>query len=227
MLEADPVTGEVKASPAVREALVRGKLAAAHGRRAGAYYLTELGWAVRTQLQSTAGTAEYRADAEPEAGIFAAATGDEVAAEGLTSDRATATKAAFTGLLEIRRVLNTGMADPLAVPAPWERTRMVQAVALTLEAGGIPASRLDAAGRRTRTGYRVLDTDEAGAVRVEWRGPANSTAKSEAEGHLGQCAELLGHWGWDAVVYLGARRLRFLHVTAVRSPAGPDRVAGR
>ncbi|MEV0964014.1 hypothetical protein AB0J25_15725 [Streptomyces sp. NPDC049910] len=138
--------------------------------------------------------------------------------------RAAEVRVAFEGMLQIRRLTGTGTdtgtgtgtgaADPEAVPAPWERGRMVRAVALALEAAGIAPSAVDAdSGRRVATGYRVAGVpDEPGTVRVEWLGPHGGGAAGEEEGALADCARVLRRLGWDALVYRGRNRRRFVEV---------------
>lgn len=127
--------------------------------------------------------------------------------------RASEVRVAFEGMLQIRRLTNTG-ADPVSVPAPWELGRMVRAVALALEAAGITPSAVDAdSGRRVATGYRVGPAaDEPGTVTVEWLGPPGSGAAGEEEGALADCARVLQRLGWDALVYRGRSRRRFVEV---------------
>ncbi|GFH37595.1 hypothetical protein [Streptomyces pacificus] len=131
--------------------------------------------------------------------------------------RAAEVRVAFEGMLQIRRLTGAGpgaAAGPEAVPAPWERGRMVRAVALALEAAGIAPSAVDAdSGRRVATGYRVAGVpDEPGMVRVEWLGPHGSGAAGEEERALADCARILGRLGWDALVYRGRSRRRFVEV---------------
>lgn len=138
--------------------------------------------------------------------VFEVATGDGPrlpVAPG--RDRAAEVRTAFEGLLQIRRLTNTA-------PAAWELNQMVRAIALTLEAAGIPPSALDASGARTQTGYRVCASDRAGMVCVDWLGPAGSGAAQEEETRLRECAARLADLGWEALLYRGPRRRRFLEV---------------
>ncbi|HEX5566851.1 MAG TPA: hypothetical protein VFY14_08015 [Streptomyces sp.] len=229
ILASDPVTGELGANAAVCGALVARGLAVAHGRT-GAYYLNEAGLAVRERLRGS--TASEPVPGEPgpgeppeaparrrEPAAFAAATGDETAAKaaGTTEAdhraRAAAVARAWAGVLEIRRVTGDHGGDATRVPAPWERARMIWAVALALEAAGVPPSAVDEAGRRVRTGYRVTASDEPGTVRVEWHGPLAAEARQEAAHRLGACVERLAERGWEALPYRGARGTRFLLVS--------------
>ncbi|OPF80245.1 hypothetical protein VT50_0213970 [Streptomyces antioxidans] len=135
--------------------------------------------------------------------------------------RGAAVRTAFEGLLQIRRLMNTGAADPEGAPADWERRQPVRAVALALEAAGVPPSAVDAAGRRTATGYCLGAAERTGVVRVEWLGPPGSGAGYAAEGALRRCAEVLRRLGWEALEYRGPRRHRYLEVEP--PVAGPPR----
>ncbi|MFD9421303.1 MULTISPECIES: hypothetical protein [unclassified Streptomyces] len=170
--------------------------------------------------------------AEEETG-FEPATGDGppplgVSDGAMDADRAAAVRAASVrtaveGLLQIRRLTNTGQADPEAVPAEWELHRTVRAVALALEASGATPSAVDASGRRTTAGYRVLEGESPGTARVEWAGPPGSGAVHEEEESLPRCADALRRLGWTALLYRGPRRRRFLEV---EPPAGAMRAKG-
>ncbi|MGW1881382.1 hypothetical protein [Streptomyces sp. NPDC001970] len=133
-----------------------------------------------------------------------------------TETRAAEVRVAFEGLLQIRRLTNTDAADPEATPAVWERGRMVRAVALALEASGIDPSAVDApSGQRVATGYRVrAREDEPDTVTVEWLGPHGSGAAAQEESELTECARVLDRLGWDALLYRGRGRHRFLEVRA-------------
>lgn len=210
VLGADPVTGEVTGSQAVLRALVGKRLAASYGRR-GARYLTEFGRQVRVQLE-----AAHRPVEEPEqadAAGFTAATGEEGGPAEPAPGRAAAAAAAWESLLEIRR-LTGGGPRPEERPAAWERSRMVSAVALSLEAGGMPPAVVAGDGRRLRAGYRVTAGSEPGQVRVEWRVLPGSPAAEEAEHRLQECAGLLTRWGWEALLYRATGGVRFLIVSA-------------
>ncbi|MFI6587987.1 hypothetical protein [Embleya sp. NPDC050493] len=152
------------------------------------------------------------------AGGFEPATGAEmrpvsVAGEG-TAERAAAVREAFDALLRIRAVVNTAVPDPSAVPAEWERVRMVRAISLSLEAAGVPPSAVDERGERTATGYCVTATEHPAVVRVEWPGPRGSGARHEAETALRGCARVLGGLGWVVLEYRGRAGRRYLEVEA-------------
>ncbi|WP_403488744.1 hypothetical protein [Streptomyces caniferus] len=126
--------------------------------------------------------------------------------------RVTAVQAAFNGLLQIRRLMNAGAADPYAVPAEWERNHVVRAVALALEAAGIAPSAVDEEGQRVATGYCVGAAETPGVARVEWLGPAGSGAAYAEQEALRRCAAVVRRLGWEALEYRGPRRRRYLEV---------------
>lgn len=132
-----------------------------------------------------------------------------------TAAREAGVRTAYEGLLQIRRLVN-GRAGA-AVPAPWELRQMPRAVALALEAAGIPPSAVDAEGRRTRTGYRVVPGPSGEArVEVTWTGPPGGGAAGAEQERLTACAAALEPLGWVCLLYRGPRRRRFLEVEAPR-----------
>ncbi|WP_326701467.1 hypothetical protein OG909_31620 [Streptomyces sp. NBC_01754] len=155
---------------------------------------------------------------------FEPATGDGPQASGASEDRARAVRTAFEGLLQIRRLTRAEHPAPEGVPAEWELHRPVRAVALALEAAGVPASATRPSGERTATGYRVSSGGSPGSVRVEWTGPPGSGAAHQEEESLGRCLAVLRGLGWTALLYRGPRRRRFLEV---EPPPGATRVTGR
>ncbi|MFF2012973.1 hypothetical protein ACFVWY_28400 [Streptomyces sp. NPDC058195] len=152
---------------------------------------------------------------------FEPATGDGPAPEA-GGKRDASVRTAFEGMLQIRRLTNAGHAAPESVPARWETSRPVRAVALALEAAGLPASAVDTSGLRTATGYRLRPGEAAGGVRVEWLGPPGSGAAHEEGAGLERCASVLRPLGWTVLVYRGARRRRFLEVEPPAGVRGPD-----
>ncbi|MGW6710294.1 hypothetical protein ACWGDE_36135 [Streptomyces sp. NPDC054956] len=147
--------------------------------------------------------------------------------------RAAELRTAYEGLLQIRRLVN-GPAGT-TVPAPWELRLMPRAVALALEASGIPPSaqdRRDAPSEqdrpdsppdppapRTRTGYRVGPAASgAGRVEVTWLGPPGGGAAEEEQERLTACAAVLERLGWVCLLYRGPRRRRFLEVEPPPAP---------
>ncbi|PCG87325.1 hypothetical protein CIB93_03995 [Streptomyces sp. WZ.A104] len=143
---------------------------------------------------------------------FEPATGDGPPSGESAERRAASVRTALQGLLQIRRLTGTGEADPEAVPALWERKRPVRAVALALESSGAAPSGVDASGRRVAAGYRVLEGESAGSVRVEWAGPPRSGAVHDEEEALAGCAAALRRLGWTVLLYRGPRRRRYLEV---------------
>lgn len=142
LLESDADTGQLSAREPTCAALARQGLAVRYGRTGG-YYLTQEGRRVRTEL------ARVELPAPESAAAPAIAPGPEPAAapeRGFAADdghgtgtaaprRAAEVASAWSGLLEIRRVLQDG---DTTRPAPWERERLVHAVALALEAAAGP-----------------------------------------------------------------------------------------
>ncbi|MFG2140860.1 hypothetical protein [Streptomyces sp. NPDC048650] len=147
---------------------------------------------------------------------FEAATGAGRPPAGTAGAREAAVRVAFEGLLQIRRLMGTGAADPLAVPAEWELRQAVRAVALGLEAAGIAPSAVDGDGRRVATGYCVSRAAAPAVAQVEWVGPAGSGAAYEEVDALRRCAEALHRLGWQTLEYRGPRRRRHLEVEPPR-----------
>lgn len=163
--------------------------------------------------RAPAGVGEAPAGGGP-AGETAEAPGGE-AAEVTAAARARAAEvaAAFEGLLRIRRVTaDPAVPDPEARPAAWELHRPVRAVALALEAAGLPPSATAPDGSRTATGYRVAEGERPGTARVEWPGPPGGGAAQDEEARLKECARVLTRLGWEALLYRGPRRRRYLEV---------------
>ncbi|MFC8272780.1 hypothetical protein ACFUJR_09610 [Streptomyces sp. NPDC057271] len=152
-------------------------------------------------------------------GTFEAATGDDPPLpEGDREQRSREVRAAVEGLLQIRRLTGgRGGGDPRRYPAEWERRQPVRAVALALEAAGVAPSAVDASGARTATGYRVTAGERPGTAVVHWVGPPGKGAAQEEESALGACVPVLERLGWEALLYRGPRRRRFLEV----EPTGP------
>jgi hypothetical protein len=143
---------------------------------------------------------------------FEVRTGSEEAPDAPPPQRAATVKAAFDALLSIRTVMNTEAADPLATPAEWERRQPVRAIALCLEAAGIPPSAVGADGQRIATGYRVGPAGPPSVARVEWLGPPGSGAAHQEQEELRRCSSALRAIGWQALEYRGPRRRRYLEV---------------
>lgn len=148
-------------------------------------------------------------------GGFEPATGDGPPVPA-TAERTREVRTAYEGLLQIRRLVNGGAGE--GVPAPWELRQLPRAVALALEAAGLPPSAVDGEGRPTRTGYRVSAGPEPAARRAEvaWLGPPGSGAAREEQERLAACAAALEALGWVCLLYRGPRRRRFLEVEPPR-----------
>ena len=185
----DPATGRVQAPPAVCSALVAAGLAVPHGRGGHhSYYLTAEGRRLRDELeQSPQTSAEPPAPAPPvpAAGSFTADDGSGALPPADPARRAAEVATAWEGLLQIRSVLMDGRT---AVPAPWERERLVHAVALALEAAGCPPARPGPAGS---PGYRVAASPHPGTAEITWSPEPSAAA-------LDRCAELLAARGWQS-----------------------------
>ncbi|MFJ6788211.1 hypothetical protein [Streptomyces angustmyceticus] len=158
---------------------------------------------------------------------FEVADGNGRPPAGTGPARAAAVRAAFNGLLQIRRLMNEGAADPPAVPAGWERHHVVRAVALALEAAGVTPSAVDEEGQRVATGYCVRAAEAPGVARVEWLGPAGSGAAYAEQEALRHCAAVLRRLGWEALEYRGPRRRRYLDIEPPAARGRPERPGGR
>ncbi len=179
---ADPVTGRLKGTESQLAALVRHGLAFRHPRPPHAHFLTPAGHRIReetTTAEAPAAEAPQPAPAPESAGVFAARVGGEETADAGPS-RVREVRSAWQGLLELRRMTNTdGAVDR---PCAWERTHLVQAAALALEAAG-----LHPAGTTGTEGYRVRATPQPEAVAV--REPDAAALK--------ECAVTLEKAGWQ------------------------------
>ncbi|GGR73857.1 MULTISPECIES: hypothetical protein [Streptomyces] len=184
---ADPVTGRLRGTPAQLAALVKRGLAFRHPRPPHDHFLTPAGHRVREAIP------EPRAESAPDAGVFTARVGGEEEPPVSGPARLREVHSAWQGLLELRRMTNPdGAVDR---PCGWERTHLVRAAALALEAAGhCPA------GGDT-DGYRVRATPQPEAVAVY--------APDAAA--LAACAATLQEAGWQAGEYTEPRtRARFL-----------------
>ncbi|MFF7452360.1 MULTISPECIES: hypothetical protein [unclassified Streptomyces] len=191
---ADPVTGRIRGTEAQLASLVRHGLAFRHPRPPHDHFLTPAGHRIR----EAAPTAPTAPTAEPEAGgaagVFTARIGGEEAPPPAGPARVREVHSAWQGLLELRRMTNQdGSTDR---PCGWERTHLVQAAALALEAAGHrPATGAQAEG------YRVRATPQPEAVAV--REPDTAA--------LAACAATLEAAGWQVGEYTEPRtRARYL-----------------
>ncbi|MFE1457937.1 hypothetical protein ACFW7K_24305 [Streptomyces sp. NPDC058735] len=173
---ADPVTGRLRGTEAQLAALVRRGLAFRHPRAPHDHFLTAEGHRVR---QGVPERPEPAAQAHASAGVFAARTGDEPDAPRPGPARHREVHSAWQGLLELRRMTNPD--GSVHRPCGWERTHLVQAAALALEAAGHRPAGPEAGG------YRVRETPQPEAVAVH-----------EPDGEaLRACAATLEGAGWQ------------------------------
>ncbi|MGW2469114.1 hypothetical protein [Streptomyces bauhiniae] len=170
---ADPGTGRLRGTDAQLAALVRLGLAFRHPRPPHDHFLTPAGHRVREAEPESA-----PAPAADPAGVFAARVGgaEEIPAG---PSRIREVRDAWQGLLELRRMTNPDSATDR--PCGWERTHLVRAAALALEAAGHQPEYTDTPG------YRVRATPQPEAVAVYGPALTEYTATLEAAGW--QCGE--------------------------------------
>jgi hypothetical protein len=177
---ADPATGRLTGSEAQLAALVRHRLAFRHPRPPHAFFLTPTGHRIREDADSApAADAPGPSLAAPApSGLFAARTGAEPVPPRAAGSpaRARDVRSAWEGLLEMRRMTNPDGARDR--PCAWERTHLVQAAALALEAAGCPPG---------PDGYQVSETPQPEAVAV----------RDAAPDRLRACATALEAAGWQ------------------------------
>ncbi|MFH9551621.1 hypothetical protein [Streptomyces sp. NPDC017435] len=203
---ADPVTGRLRGTQPQLAALVRHGLAFRHPRPPHDHFLTPAGHRTRETAQDpgatpgapgTAAQAPHGAPPVPataDTGVFAARVGGEETAGAAAPSRTREVHSAWQGLLELRRMTNPdGNTDR---PCGWERTHLVRAAALALEAAG-----LRPAGPEGADGYRVRATPQPEAVAVH--GPDDATLRA--------CAATLEKAGWQVGEHTDPRaRSRYL-----------------
>ncbi|MFE7960356.1 hypothetical protein [Streptomyces sp. NPDC057413] len=187
---ADPVTGRLRGTPAQLAALVRHGLAFRHPRPPHDHFLTPAGHRIR---ETPVTAPPEPAPAEPATGVFTARVGGEEEPPDTGPARVREVHSAWQGLLELRRMTNPD--GSVERPCGWERTHLVRAAALALEAAGIrPAG-------GGQEGYRVRATPQPEAVAVHADGP-------EA---LSACATALERAGWQTGEYTEPRtRARYV-----------------
>ncbi|MDN0200722.1 hypothetical protein [Streptomyces sp. S.PNR 29] len=187
---ADPVTGRLRGTEAQLAALVKRGLAFRHPRPPHDCFLTPEGHRIRQGVEQHP---EPAGEAPAGTGVFAARVGGEEAAPAMGAARRREVHSAWQGLLELRRMTNPDGATDR--PCGWERTHLVQAAALALEAAGHQPAGPDA------DGYRVRATPQPEAVAV--RGPDEATLRA--------CAATLEKAGWQAGEHTDPRtRARYL-----------------
>ncbi|MFG2606039.1 hypothetical protein ACGFT2_21210 [Streptomyces sp. NPDC048514] len=186
---ADPVTGRLRGGTAAQlAALVKQGLAFRHPRPPHDHFLTPAGHRAGEAVPAAA-----KPPAPSSTGVFAARAGDEEEPPPAGPARLREVRGAWEGLLELRRMTNPdGSVDR---PCGWERTHLVRAAALALEAAGHrPAGGGD-------DGYRVRATPQPEAVAVHAPDPET----------LAACAATLERAGWQAGEYTEPRtRVRYL-----------------
>ncbi|MCX4904269.1 hypothetical protein [Streptomyces sp. NBC_00878] len=184
---ADPVTGRLRGTESQLAALVKRGLAFRHPRPPRDHFLTPAGHRLREETTTVAANtpeaAEPTRQSAPESsGVFAARVGGEEGADAGPS-RIREVHSAWQGLLELRRMTNPhGVVDR---PCAWERTHLVQAAALALEAAGHRPA--DAGTEGDAYGYRVRATPQPEAVAV----------REPDAGALRECAATLEKAGWQ------------------------------
>ncbi|MFS8201085.1 hypothetical protein ACLVWQ_20640 [Streptomyces sp. CWNU-52B] len=188
---ADPVTGRLRGTESQLAALVRHGLAFRHPRPPHDHFLTPAGHRLREEAATASTEASAPATAEPAqeaSGVFTARVGGEAAADTGPAGpaRLREVRSAWQGLLELRRMTNTGGA--VDRPCAWERTHLVQAAALALEAAGLHPAGTGAGTGTGDAGYRVRATPQPEAVAVR---------EPDAEA-LRACAATLEKAGWQA-----------------------------
>ncbi|CAL9317210.1 hypothetical protein SUDANB135_05619 [Streptomyces sp. SudanB135_2055] len=191
---ADPATGRLKGPEAQLAALVKRGLAFRHPRPPHDHFLTPAGHRIREQ---PAGDEAPGAAGQPPApaadGVFSARVGGEDPAPTDGPARVREVRGAWQGLLELRRMTRSDGATEL--PCGWERTHLVQAAALALEAAGHTPATGDG------DGYRVRATPQPEAVAVH---QPDGTA-------LRECAVTLERAGWQVGEHTDPRtRVRYL-----------------
>ncbi|MHC5906311.1 hypothetical protein ACVNF4_20770 [Streptomyces sp. S6] len=183
---AEPVTGRLRGTAAQLDALVKKGLAFRHPRPPHDFFLTPAGHRVREERPREA------APAVPQAadGVFVARIGGEEGPVG--PSRAREVHSAWQGLLELRRM--TSPDGDTGRPCEWERTHLVRAAALALEAAGQRPAGAD----QGDAGYRVRATPQPAAVGVYGA-------------ELAACARVLEAAGWQVSEHADARsRERYL-----------------
>lgn len=190
---ADPVTGRLKGTGAQLAALVTRGLAFRHPRPPHAHFLTPRGRRIR-EAETAPEPEPEKAEAAATTGVFAAHVGGEEVARQAGPARRREVHSAWQGMLELRRMTHPDGATDR--PCGWERSHLVQAAALALEAAGHHP-----AAPGTEDGYRVRGTPQPEAVAVR-----------EADGGaLRACAATLEEAGWQVGEYTEPRsRTRYL-----------------
>lgn len=180
---ADPVTGRLRGTEYQLAALVKRGLAFRHPRPPHDHFLTPTGHRIREEAPptDTPAATEVAPASVGATGVFAARVGGEEEIPAAGPARTREVHSAWQGLLELRRMTNRDGA--MDRPCGWERTHLVQAAALALEAAG----HRPADGGGSGGGYRVRATPQPEAVAV--REPDGDALRA--------CAATLEKAGWQ------------------------------
>ncbi|MER7803610.1 hypothetical protein ABTX71_25120 [Streptomyces parvulus] len=195
---ADPSTGRLRGTEAQLAALVKRRLAFRHPRPPHDHFLTPAGHRIRdadAEPDPPPGPVPAAARPDTGGGVFAARVGgEEDVPAGAGAARLREVRGAWQGLLELRRMTRPDGSTEL--PCTWERTHLVRAAALALEAAGHRP-----AGPAGDDGYRVRATPQLDAVAVHQPDAAA----------LWECAATLERAGWQAGEHTEPRtRTRYL-----------------
>ncbi|MFF9045039.1 hypothetical protein [Streptomyces parvulus] len=195
---AEPSTGRLRGTEAQLAALVKRGLAFRHPRPPHDHFLTPAGHRIRdadAEPDPPAGPGPAAAPPGTGGGVFAARVGgEEDAPDDAGPARLREVRGAWQGLLELRRM--TRVDGSAELPCAWERTHLVRAAALALEAAGHRP-----AGPAGDDGYRVRATPQPEAVAVH---QPDGTA-------LRECAATLERAGWQTGEHTEPRtRTRYL-----------------
>ncbi|MFD8734508.1 hypothetical protein ACFV06_06265 [Streptomyces sp. NPDC059618] len=175
---ADPVTGRLRGTEAQLAALVERGLAFRHPRPPRDHFLTPAGHRLREDPGDAGPSGAAEVSAPADSGVFSARVGgEEGAVDGPARRREV--HSAWQGLLELRRMTRPDGSSGL--PCGWERTHLVRAAALALEAAGHRPAAAEGGG------YRIRETPQPEAVAVHEPDPAELRA----------CAATLERAGWQ------------------------------
>ncbi|MGW4299393.1 hypothetical protein ACWEHT_06405 [Streptomyces sp. NPDC004646] len=184
---ADPETGRLRGTETQLAALVRRGLAFRHPRPPHDHFLTPAGQRIREQEPPT------NPETPASGGVFSARVGGEEGTAASGPARLREVRGAWQGLLEMRRMTNRDGATDR--PCAWERSHLVRAAALALEAAGHQPEGTEIPG------YRVRATPQPEAVAVY----------APDEEALRACAATLEEAGWQPGVCTEPRtRVRYL-----------------
>ncbi|GHI99610.1 hypothetical protein TPA0906_14760 [Streptomyces olivaceus] len=207
---ADPGTGRLRGTEAQLAGLVKRGLAFRHPRPPHDHFLTSAGHRIREaggepEIPVASAAASQDVSPAPAAReVFAARVGGEPSVAGAAGDaRLREVRGAWQGLLELRRMTHPdGSTDR---PCAWERSHLVRAAALALEAAGLRPAGPDGDDGGDEDGdgggYRVRATPQPEAVAVH--GPDASALRAYTE--------TLERAGWQAGEHTEPRsRARYL-----------------